>query len=1413
VSVHVISAESTELFVGPPDAPLQLVRVSYSGGAATVRVDGEELEGQAEARPGDGTVEVPVAVTEPVVGEQRSARVLAGEDSTPFVFTVAEPGWTMYMISHFHYDPVWWNTQGAYTSVWTEDPPGRCRQRHGFDLVRAHLEMARREPEYKFVLAEVDYLKPYWDTHPEDRADLRRFIAEGRVEVMGGAYNEPNTNLTGPETTIRNFVHGMGFQRDVLGADPATAWQLDVFGHDPQFPGMAADAGLTSSSWARGPHHQWGPMAGDGDPERMQFSSEFEWIAPSGRGLLTHYMPAHYSAGWWMDSSATLEEAETATYELFAKLKKVALTRNVLLPVGTDYTPPNKWVTEIHRDWGARYTWPRFVCALPLEFFAAVRAELDARGVNASPQTRDMNPIYTGKDVSYIDTKQANRAAEDAVLDAERFAVFAGLLGGATYPQAALAKAWVQLAYGAHHDAITGSESDQVYLDLLTGWRDAWELGRTARDNALKLLSSAVDGSAVVWNSLAHKRTDVVTARLSRPIGAGVRVFDSDGAELAAHVEHGGRSVSWLARDVPSLGWQSYRLTSAHSADGWEALDGNAIANEHYQLRVDPSRGGGVSSLVEIASGRELIAHGKVGNELAVYEEYPAHPQAGEGPWHLLPKGPVECSSTSTASVQAYRGPLGERVVVRGRIGDVLRYTQTLTLWHGVPRVDGHTTIDEFTGADRLVRLRWPCPVPGALPVSEVGDAVIGRGFGLMHDHGAARPATSGGGSESAVDSAQQPWTLDNPAYGWFGLSSAARVRVGDAVRAVSVAEVVSPAESSSASLARDLMVALVRAGVTATCSSADRPRYGDLTVDSNLPDARIALGGPDQNAFTAAVLAEANPVYTEELKRQLYTAGVARVWVPSVASLDDEWVPGADLRRVRALPVLVIAGAALDVAIASVVEDLADCEIVVEQDAPSELESFESRTVAVLDRGMPGFAVDSDGTLHTSLMRSCTGWPSGTWIDPPRRTAPDGSNFQLQHWTHMFDYALVSGDGDWRQARIPARSAEFSRSLIAITEDTRAAGGLPLWGSLLEIEPAGKVQLGALKAAGNPLACGSGQPVHPSDGVAIRLIETSGTTTDVVVRSGLRRVSAASRVDLLEQPRLQQSPTMWGPQASAGVRLQGYEIATVLTRFNLPQVLEADHTVLAPDAEAAQPLYARYWLHNRGPAALGGLPAVAHLHPQHVDAEPNSQVLLRLTVASDCSDAVLHGRVRLVCPPEWTSDPAELPYMLPTGEHLKTEVALTVPPSAPPGLYPVRAELAVTGGDAASIPPAWRQVVEDVCIVSVGGPPDDGLVRLVSGPEAVDVKAGDTARLAMTVGTGAHADLAIEAHLISPWGTWEWMGPTAFGVELPARGTVELSFTVAPPVWVEPGEWWALIRVAAAGQLVYSPAVKVTVR
>ena len=405
------------------------------------------------------------------------------------------------------------------------------------------------------------------------------------------------------------------------------------------------------------------------------------------------------------------------------------------------------------------------------------------------------------------------------------------------------------------------------------------------------------------------------------------------------------------------------------------------------------------------------------------------------------------------------------------------------------------------------------------------------------------------------MDSAKHPWTLDNPAHGWFGLSSCARIRVGEQTRAVAVAEVVAPTETAGG--ARDLMVALVRAGVTATCSAADRPRYGHLEVDSNLPDARIALGGPDDNAFTAAVLAAADPAYAAEVKRQL-AQGQARVFVPAARDLDAVWVPDADLRGVLELPVLIVAG---DGAVEAVVSDLDDAEIAVAQDVPADCGEFQARTVALINRGVPGFAVERDGTLHASLMRSCTGWPSGVWIDPPQRKAPDGSNFQLQHWTHSFDFALVSGSGDWRHIGMPSRSAEFNHPLTGVAI-TGGSAGLAADGSLLSIEPAGVVALGALKAAGNPTAVGSATAVDAAD-VTVRLVETLGAPARARIATSIGSVTEVSAADLLEVPRRSDGDPL---------DLHGYQIATLATHFDAEKIIDASGEQLAPDAEPAQP-------------------------------------------------------------------------------------------------------------------------------------------------------------------------------------------------------------------------------------------------
>jgi hypothetical protein len=70
--MHVTSAESTELFTGPADHPLQVVRVSYRfcSHPTQVRVEGPGLQtvGDATAQPRGRAVEVSVRVAHPVVG-------------------------------------------------------------------------------------------------------------------------------------------------------------------------------------------------------------------------------------------------------------------------------------------------------------------------------------------------------------------------------------------------------------------------------------------------------------------------------------------------------------------------------------------------------------------------------------------------------------------------------------------------------------------------------------------------------------------------------------------------------------------------------------------------------------------------------------------------------------------------------------------------------------------------------------------------------------------------------------------------------------------------------------------------------------------------------------------------------------------------------------------------------------------------------------------------------------------------------------------------------------------------------------------------------------------------------------------------------------------------------------------------
>ncbi|MFV0308539.1 MAG: alpha-mannosidase [Desertimonas sp.] len=952
---------------------------------------------------------------------------------------------TVHLIPHFHVDPVWWNTQPASidqldASDWSASPRLRF-QRSALDVLRLHLVRAERDPLYRTCVAEVDYLEPFWYHHPHERARLRRLIECGRVEVVGGTYNEPNSNLTTLELTRRNLEHGLRFQRDVLGATVRTAWQLDVFGHDPMFPSVLADAGLDGVVFARGPFRPWGPMLEGGfdSPSAarpVQFPAEFEWVAPDGRGVLAAYLPTHYSSGYAIDACDTLEDAVAFIGRLAAAVAPMAATSNVLLPIGTDLGPPARWITEVVR-WSANETdGPRIVCSTPTEALDAVRSESVATGRRLSTQTRDMNPIYTGKDVSAIDLKQAQRATEDLVAQAERW--FVGRSGHDPSTRALLDDVWRLLVYGAHHDALTGTHSDQVYLDLLASAREAWSRARTAVRAVLPAVapaSGSPPGLGVqVFQTAIGERTDATLVELDAGLleawpTAGLDVVDAqgrpvpfvadvverapDGALRAAVITvlvtmHGpGPSQLWVRpSDVPPPTWTP--VTAGDDID---------IANERYRLRLDPRRGGAVTSWLDRRDGIELVAAGGAGGEIVRLAEYREVPGIGEGPWHLVPTGQRHASADRPADVSLFTSPIGQRAVARGHLESGEEWSSEYTLWTDVERVEVNVALSGVAGTDQLYRVRWPCPVRGARPVMETGDAVIGRGWAFTD-----------------TDAAVHPWTLDTPATGWAAWSSTLVIGVvapsGPITRAVAVAEVV--VDHRVSALAPALVVALARSGVTATASESAAPRYGALSVDSNAPDTRFVVGLAD-DPVVAAVTARLGRAERERLAALGAVGQTATAFVPAAGPLRAAWQPDLDVRDLDALPVVlvIVADATASDSLGGLVRAIEDehrIELVSADRLPRWVldESLDDRTVALFNRGIPGVALDSHGVIHLSLMRSPSGWPVGQWIDPPRRSAPDGSAFGHGHWTHHFEAALAASAGDWRASGLVRTAREL---------------------------------------------------------------------------------------------------------------------------------------------------------------------------------------------------------------------------------------------------------------------------------------------------------------------------------------------------------------------------------------------------
>ncbi|MBC7289477.1 MAG: hypothetical protein H5T86_15830, partial [Armatimonadetes bacterium] len=467
---------------------------------------------------------------------------------------------------------------------------------------RQYLDACRADDTYGVFLHELTYLKPYIDSNPGEAEYIRELIAAGRVGT-GGAHSLPSETIISGEAIIRNFIQGRRYHEAVLGDRPWVLMLWDVFGHVSQISQIAAGCGFRAIIWSK-----------DIRGARPLFYHE----ALDGTRILVRRMPYGFGdRGMERDIEflrACLHEPASLGYPADLRLDC------------NDFRPPRGWVVGRTR-WLRSLDPPIIVSGQAHRLYFGDIMQAERRGEIFIPvMARDFEWHHQGTGVAHIDLKIANRLCENTIVNAEKWATI-GSQFGALYPWEALDKAWRQVFFAQHHDAITGPCCDRSYFDLMAGYREALSLSHEVLSRALAYLAAGVNttgsdalAALVVFNPLNWARTDLAEAQITfrRPVRSFRLVSAASGEPLpfevvdatgpSGRIRHA--RVRFLVT-VPSLGYTTVHVVRSDDplplVEKLAPSDTVDLENEFYRLTVSAAAGGGIVSLYDKELGRELI--------------------------------------------------------------------------------------------------------------------------------------------------------------------------------------------------------------------------------------------------------------------------------------------------------------------------------------------------------------------------------------------------------------------------------------------------------------------------------------------------------------------------------------------------------------------------------------------------------------------------------------------------------------------------------------------------------------------------------------------------------------------------------------------------------------------------------------
>jgi alpha-mannosidase len=609
------------------------------------------------------------------------------------------------------------------------------------------LQLMYEYPEYTYTQSAAAYNEWLADKYPEMNAEIAQRIKEGRWEIVGGMWVEPDLNMPDGESLVRQLLVGKRWYKNAYGVDVRVGWNPDSFGYTWQLPQIYKKSGVDYFVTQK--------MAWN-DTNQLPFKF-FWWESPDGSKVLT-YFPHDYA-------NDNMNPVRLARDFTIAQKQAAGLTGMMdLYGIGDHGGGPTRAILDEGRHWAypslPAYVMPKIEFGTALPYFAALEKQIApnspvwdyasiAKGYTPPPPVAGRLNIPTWKSELYFEyhrgvmTTQANhkknmREAEEQMLDAEKWASLAWVLAGRAYPSSDLTEDWKKVLFNQFHDLAAGSGKDaQKDYDVVR-----WSTNEIDT-NALKTVAERIDTSLrgkiaqgqsiVIFNPLGWMRSgEAAFPATGYPNGFEIRDpqtgITHPSALLPKEVRDGIEEYRFPVPDVPALGYEVFQIVPTTGGQHWAVGPGpvakeekNDFVLENGYLRVVIDKQTGcIISLFDKRSKFEALAAGACGNQLQAFKDKPKDYDAWNIDLGTLDQPPTLFTQADKVEL------LGDDAVRVTQTWQSSKFVQTIRFARMAPEVDIDNEID-WHESHVLLKASFPLAASGPFATYEIPYGTIDR--------------------------------------------------------------------------------------------------------------------------------------------------------------------------------------------------------------------------------------------------------------------------------------------------------------------------------------------------------------------------------------------------------------------------------------------------------------------------------------------------------------------------------------------------------------------------------------------------------------------------------------------------------------------------------------------------------------